>query len=71
MQPQTIEDEDDGNVKRHSAISVLLAASQTPGVGSGGGGWIWGSKGLLEVDFFKTLKHRSAHSGECWGCMQS
>lgn len=36
MQPQTIEDEDDGNVKRHSAISVLLAASQTPGVGRGG-----------------------------------
>lgn len=49
MQSLASEDEDDGNVKKHSAISVVLAASQTPQEclytrGSGGRG------GLLEAD---------------------
>lgn len=53
MQPQTIEDEDDGNVKRHSAISVLLAASQTPGVGRGVRGGFGGPRDFWRWIFLR------------------
>lgn len=60
MQPQTTEDEDDGNVKKHSAVSVALAASQTPqerlySRGSGG------ERGSWRLIFNDTL-HKSTHT---------